>query len=139
MSKGAFGEPLQVQRNGLGQDTAGVLDRDGKLLPYNLDTDGRLPHWRRIVTCVNAMDGVEDPAGFVLTAMYNKANAVFFAKQAIEVEKERDELREMVRSLANQISGLGAFEHEVREVIGNTNWNVKMHWVDEARKLLGED
>jgi len=39
---------------------------------------------------------------------------------------------EALRKLANEVSGLRAFEPEIRAAIGNTNWSVLMGCLDAA-------
>lgn len=46
------------------------------------------------------------------------------------------ELYEALWKLANECDGLRAFEDEIRDAIGNTNWNVLRLRVDEARAAL---
>lgn len=45
-------------------------------------------------------------------------------------------LRVAMWKLANECDGLRAFEDELRDAIGNTNWNVLRLRVDEARAAL---
>ena len=47
-------------------------------------------------------------------------------------------LSEALRKLEAEVSGLAAFEIEVREAIGNTNWNVLVLRRNEARQALGD-
>lgn len=52
------------------------------------------------------------------------------------LKAERDVMAEALAKLANEASGLRAFEHEVRQAISNTNWECLQLRVDEARKAL---
>ena len=52
------------------------------------------------------------------------------------VYAERDALRAACERLANEVSGLRAFEHEVRDAISNTNWEVLALREREAREAL---
>jgi len=45
-------------------------------------------------------------------------------------------LVKLANSLLNNVRGLDAFEHEIREVAGNTNWAVIQHWVKELTEAL---
>ena len=47
-------------------------------------------------------------------------------------------LVEALRKLANEVRGLQAFEIEIREVIGNTNWQCIAERVGAAQSLLSE-
>ena len=47
-------------------------------------------------------------------------------------------LSEALRKLEAEVSGLAAFEIEMREAIGNTNWNVLVLRRNEARQALGD-
>ncbi len=47
-----------------------------------------------------------------------------------------DEMRTALLHLINEVSGLEAFEMEIREAIGNTNWNVLMLTRDNARAVM---
>ncbi len=46
------------------------------------------------------------------------------------------EMRTALLHLINEVSGLEAFEMEIREAIGNTNWNVLMLTRDNARAVM---
>ena len=48
-------------------------------------------------------------------------------------------LSEALRKLEAEVSGLAAFEIEVREAIGNTNWSVLVLRRNEARQALKRD
>jgi hypothetical protein len=48
------------------------------------------------------------------------------------------EMHKTGRKLANEIGGLKAFEHEVRAIIGNTNWSVLMQRLAEADAVLSK-
>ena len=47
-------------------------------------------------------------------------------------------LEAALRKLRNEVGGLSAFEHDVRTVIGNTNWSVLSQRVAEADDALGD-
>jgi hypothetical protein len=48
------------------------------------------------------------------------------------------EMHKTGRKLANEVGGLKAFEHEVRAIIGNTNWSVLMQRLAEADAVLSK-
>jgi hypothetical protein len=48
------------------------------------------------------------------------------------------EMHKTGRKLANEVGGIKAFEHEVRAIIGNTNWSVLMQRLAEADAVLSK-
>lgn len=48
------------------------------------------------------------------------------------------DMLEAGRKLANEVAGLKAFEHELRAVIGNTNWSVLMQRMAEAEAAISK-
>lgn len=64
----------------------------------------------------------------------DKANAALIVKAV----NGRAALRAALEGLANEVSGLVAFEPDVRAVISNTNWRCIMDRVAAARRALEE-
>lgn len=56
--------------------------------------------------------------------------------EIIRLTAQLAEAREALRKLANEVGGLRAFEHEVRQAVSNTNWNVLMLRLQEAGAAL---
>ena len=44
-----------------------------------------------------------------------------------------------LRGLANAADGLSFRETEIRQIVGNTNWSVLRHWINEARAVLNQE
>lgn len=154
MSKGKHGEPWGFWAEGI---DAYIVDGDGRTLLGGEKDEGAIyegdPNAQRAVACVNAMDGIEDPAGVIaerddlrnrLVALQRYAGETMDAvDDLILVERERDELREMVRELAERVEyfhlvAAGYGECEANPDDGPCEWHLERAALAKARKLLGE-
>jgi hypothetical protein len=61
------------------------------------------------------------------------------AAKAARLEAENARLREALSGLRNNADGLRIEEACIREVIGNTNWEVIRHWIERADAALHGD
>lgn len=53
---------------------------------------------------------------------------------------EHAEVRRILSSLRSATYGvIFSFEHEVREAVGHTNFNVIDHWLQEAKRVLDRE
>lgn len=60
-------------------------------------------------------------------------------KRELELEARILVLEEALRKLTNEVAAIGAFAFDIRELIGETNWNVLTLRLQEARAALRGD
>ena len=87
--------------------------------------DGWVENWKSI----GGMDA--DEAVRLRRTVYAEAADALAAK-----DTALSEMRQTLQKLANEVGGLIAFEPEVRQAIGNTNWAVLQQRLAEVDTLL---
>lgn len=86
------------------------------------------------VQCFRNADTLDEEKVFDATGWMKREVADEIARRW----NSHDELLAAVRGLANCADGFSFAEAGVREAVGNTNWAVLRHWIDEARAAIAK-